>query len=52
MWTSAQEFEHEDQLAEIAGILNAQHARLVEVAALAQRDGRWFGEVSTRSITG
>ena len=40
----ADEFEHEEQLAEIAGILNAQHARLVAVAARALRDGGWFGE--------
>lgn len=44
MWTSADEFEHENLLAEIAGILNAQHARLIGVAARALADGRWCGE--------
>jgi hypothetical protein len=44
MWTSADKFRHENELAEIAGILNAQHARLVGVAAGALADGRWGGE--------
>jgi 5-methylcytosine-specific restriction endonuclease McrA len=44
MATWSEEFEHEVQLAEIAGILNAQHARVVDVAARAFRDGGWFGE--------
>src|SRR4051794_7492437 len=44
MWTSADEFEHENVLAEIAGVLNAQHARLIAVAARALADGRWCGE--------
>ena len=44
MITSAEYFEPEVQLAEIAGILNAQHARLVGVAARALRGGNWCGE--------
>src|SRR3954447_25809340 len=44
MWTAADEFQHESELAEIAGILNAQHCRLVGVAARALADGRWCGE--------
>jgi len=44
MWTLADEFRHENELAEIAGILNAQHARLVAVAARVLADGRWCGE--------
>jgi hypothetical protein len=40
----AEPFAYEDELAEVAGIVNAQHARLVRVAARAQRDGGWFGE--------
>jgi hypothetical protein len=44
MRTWQEEFGHEEQLAEIAGILNAQHARLVDVAARALREGGWFGE--------
>src|SRR5215204_4557930 len=39
-----EEFEHEEALAEIAGVLNAQHARLIDIAARAQREGGWFGE--------
>ncbi len=44
MTASTGEFELEDELADIAGVLNVQHARLVDVAARAQRDGGWFGE--------
>ena len=44
MAASTAEFELEDELADIAGVLNVQHARLVDVAARARRDGGWFGE--------
>jgi len=44
MTASTGEFELEDELADIAGVLNVQHARLVDVAARARRDGGWFGE--------
>ena len=37
-------FEHEEQLADVAGVLNVTHARLVDVAARAKRDGGWVGE--------
>ena len=36
------EFEHEAELADIAGALDVQHARLVDAAARAQRDGGWY----------
>ena len=44
MRTLSEEFEYEDQLAEIAGGLNALHARAIGVAARAEREGGWFGE--------
>ena len=40
----------EDLVAEVAGHLNAQHARLVRITAAAERDGSWFG-VGFLSIT-
>src|SRR5918994_337443 len=36
--------EHEAQLADAAGVLNVAHARAVDVAAGAKRDGGWVGE--------
>ena len=44
MRTWQDEFEHEEALAEVAGVLNAQHARVIDIAARAQREGGWFGE--------
>ncbi len=40
----------EDLVAEVAGHLNAQHARLVRITAAAEHDGSWFG-VGFLSIT-
>src|ERR671912_2243882 len=36
--------EHEERLADAAGVLNVAHARAVEVASRAKRDGGWVGE--------
>ena len=44
MTTLAEEFHFENSLAELAGGLNLQHARIVRVVAQAQRHGGWFGE--------
>jgi hypothetical protein len=44
MRTAAEEVQLEQGLAEVAGIVNAQHARLVSLAAQARREGGWMGE--------
>ena len=38
------ETSFEDELAEVAGHLDVQHARWVEVTARAAADGGWHGE--------
>jgi len=44
MGSARDEFELEERVAEVAGVLNAQHAVLVRLTARAQGDGGWVGE--------